>query len=598
MQPGANRLNHVITTFARMRYGMSFRQSQAEMDTVFTRLAADHQEIKDWGIRLVTFEQSFVTPTIRTALLVLMGLVTFVLLIACANVANLMLSRGAARQREVAIRSSLGASRGLLIRQFLIESILLAFGGGVAGVAGAYSGIRVLNGVLPAGLLPVPDVRLDTPVLFFALFATVITGLLFGITPALFAARGDPGVLMRAGGRGATGGAPMVRNGLVAIELILATCLLICAGLLLQSLQKLQRVPLGFPPDKLLTFQLSPPKSSYPNVAAAWVLYDKMLKALNSTPGIQSAALCSGIPFGVGNYTRTPIAAPGDSALPPGQSTPVDWRSVSPGYFRTMSIPLLKGRDFTDQDGAGAPFVAVVSQEAARTMWGIRDPIGRIAHVVGSGRDYTIIGVVGGVRNAALNQQPIPGIYYYATNGMWPTMDVVVHTQGVPESVLPVVREVMRKIDPTLPMGNVRTMDQWLQTTAAQPKLNASLVTGFAVVALLISAIGIYGVLSYAVTQRTREIGVRMALGARRSEVIRLVLRNGMSVALVGIAVGVAGAFAFGKVMESLVFEIQVRDPKTYTVAALVLTAAAALACYVPARRASRVDPIVALRED
>ena len=598
IDPGRElRLNHVITTVGRLKSGVTLAQAQAEMDTVFARLAQQYPEIKDWGIRLVEFQRWFVPDNLRTALLVVMGTASLVLLIACANVANLFLARASSRQREVAIRTAVGATSGAVVRQFLTESLLLSLAGGIAGVLGAMGAARLLNSAALSSILPIPGISIDRNVLLFSIAVTFATGLLFGLAPALSAAKTDLGSILKQGSRSSTGGLPLLRNGLVAGEVALATALLICAGLLLETLLHLERVPLGFQPDKLLTFQLSPPDKKYPN-DKSWPFYERLLDSLKGVHGIRSAAISSAVPFGAGAYTRTPVNTLGKSALPPGEATPADWRIVSPGYFQTLGIPILKGRDFTPRDRLPGPLYTLVSDEAAKRLWGADEPLGRVLRIVGSGREFTVIGVVGGVRNTSLNEAPVSAFYRPAMAGTWPTMDVVLHTQGQPEAVIDDVRRVLRGLDPEMPMSNIKTMEEWLSTGAAQPRVNATLVGVFAGVALLIAVIGIYGVLSYSVSQRTREIGVRMAVGAREENVLSLILRQGMMVAMAGIAAGVVCALLFSRVVESIVFGIQVRDPLTFLGAAAVLSVAAAIACYIPARRASRLDPIVALRED
>jgi putative ABC transport system permease protein len=598
IDPGRElRLNHLITTVGRLKPGVTLSQAQAEMDTVFARLAQQYPEIKDWGIRLVEFSRWLVPDTLRMALLVVMGTVSFVLLIACANVANLFLARASSRQREVAIRTAVGASRGMVVRQFLTESVLLSLGGGIAGVLSAMGAVRLLSTEALSTILPIPGIAIDRTVLLFSIAVTFATGLLFGLAPALSAAKTDLSSILKQGSRTSTAGFPLLRNGLVAGELALATALLICAGLLLETLLHLEHVALGFHPDNLLTFQLSPPDAKYPN-NKAWPFYERLLDSLNGMHGIRSAAISSGVPFGAGTYSRTPVNTLGKSALPPGEATPADWRIVSPGYFQTLGIPILKGRDFTAQDRPPGPLYTLVSDEAAKRLWGDDEPLGRIVRIVGSGRQFTVIGVVGGVRNTSLNEAPVAAFYRPAMAGTWPTMDVVLHTQGQPEAVIDDVRRVLRGLDPEMPMANIKTMDEWLSTGAAQPRVNATLVGVFAGVALLIAVIGIYGVLSYSVSQRTREIGVRMAIGAREENVLSLILRQGMIVTSAGIVIGVVSALVFSRVLESIVFGIQVRDPVTFVGAAGVLGLAAVVACYIPARRASRMDPIVALRED
>jgi putative ABC transport system permease protein len=405
IDPGRElRLNHVITTVGRLKPGVTLAQAQAEMDTVFSRLAQQYPEIKDWGIRLVEFSRWFVPDSLRAALLVVMGTVSLVLLIACANVANLFLARASSRQREAAIRTAVGASRGMVVRQFLTESVLLSLAGGIAGVLGAIGAVRLLNSADLSTLLPIPGIEIDRTVLLFSIAVTFATGLLFGLAPALSAAKTDLSTILKQGSRTSTGGLPLLRNGLVAGELALATALLICAGLLLETLLHLERVPLGFQPDKLLTFQLSPPKARYPSTASTWAFYERLLDSLNGVHGIRSAAISSGVPFGAGAYTRTPVDTLGKSALPPGEATPADWRMISPGYFQTLRIPILKGRDFTLQDRPPSPLVTLVSDEAAKRLWGNDEPLGRVVRVVGSGAKFTVIGVVGGVRNTSLNE--------------------------------------------------------------------------------------------------------------------------------------------------------------------------------------------------
>jgi len=356
-------------------------------------------------------------------------------------------------------------------------------------------------------------------------------------------------------------------------------------------------VSLGFQSDRLLTFQLALPRTKYPPEKGA-AFYHSLLESLRATPGVRAAAASSGIPFGNGNYTTTPIATTGQSALPPDTAVPTDWRVVSAGFFHAMSIPLLRGRDFADTDAPpGAPLVVIVSQTTARRFWGDADPLGRTLHRQGDlTRQYAVVGVVGDVRQNTLSQES-PAIYY-PSFGLSARMDVVVRTVARPESVLPAVRQRVHELDPALPVSTVRTMDEWVSNTAAQPRLNAILLTVFACVALLIAAIGIYGVLSCSVNQRTREIGLRMALGAPRGRVLLLIVREGMVVGAIGIGVGIAGALALSRALASLVFDVPVRDPLTYAAVAAALTLVALAACVIPARNASRVDPMVTLRCD
>jgi putative ABC transport system permease protein len=595
IDPGREiRLNHVITVVGRLRRGVTIEQAQAEMDLVSRRVGRQFPEVKDWGIRLISFYHWFVSDQLRTALLVLLAAVGLVLLIACANVANLLLSRAVSRQKEIAVRIAMGAGRGRLLRQLLTESLLLSVLGGGAGLLAARWAVGFMNGNLPQGVLPIPEVPVDSTVLWFALAVTLATGLLFGAAPAWHATRSDLNAVLKQAGRSSSGGArPLVRNALVAGELALATVLLIGAGLLTQSLMRLQQVHLGFQPQALLTFQISPPPALYPG-ARAWNLYRELLDSLAALPGVRGAAVSSGLPFGGGAYTTSPTRTSGKSALPAGAAIPVDWRSVSPDYFRTMQIPLLRGRYFTGQDGPSAPLTAIVSQETAARFWGADEPLGREIITAGD-RHFTIVGVVGGVRNVALRRDLAPAMYFSAAVRLWPLMDVVVRTDDKPEAVLTAVRQRLRALDPELPMNNVRTMDQWISASAAQPRLNAVLLLVFAWVALLIAAIGIYGVLSYSVSQRTREIGLRMAIGAQPSGVLRLIVRQGMTVAMAGIAAGLVAALGVSRVLAALLYGIQPRDPATFLSVAAVLAVVALFACYIPARRAARLDPVIAL---
>jgi putative ABC transport system permease protein len=591
------RLNHVILTVGRLRAGVSLERAQAEMDAVAARVGQQYPDVKDWGIRLVDFYHVFVSAQLRTALIVLLAAVGCVLLIASANVANMLLARAGSRQKEIAVRTALGANRSRLLQQLLIESLVLSAIGGGIGVVVAWWSVNALNSVIPANLLPVPDVRVDLTVLMFALALTIATGLLFGLAPAWHAVKADLNDVLKQVTRASSRGRSRLRNGLAAAELALATMLLIGAGLLAQSLFRLQNVSLGFHPDRLLTFQLSLPPTTYPPETTAG-FYRTLLESLRAVPGVRDAGVSSGIPFGQGNYTATPIVTRGPSALPADTAVTTDWRVVSPGFFRAMQVPLLRGREFIDSDGATtAPRVVVVSQATARRFWGESDPLGRTLHRQGDpAREYTVVGVVGDVRQRTLAQES-PAIYYPSFN-LAARMDVVVRTEMSPTSILPAIRKRVHDLDASLPVSTVRTMDEWVSNTAAQPRLNAILLGVFAVCALVIAAIGIYGVLAYSVTQRTQEIGLRMALGAPTAQVLRLIVREGMTVGAIGIGVGVAGALAISRVLASLVFETPVRDPLTFAIAAASLALVALVACVVPARKASRVDPIVALRSE
>ena len=588
------RLNHVILVTGRLRTGVTLEQAQAEMDAVAAGVSQQYPDMREWGIRLVDFYHVFVSPRLQTALIVLLAAVGCVLLIASANAANLLLARATSRQKEIAVRTAVGASRRQLLQQLLIESLVLSTIGGVVGVIAAVWGVDAINALLPANLLPTA-VTVDVNVLLFALALTIVTGLLFGIAPAWHAAQTDLNEVLTQVTRSSSGTRPALRNGLAAAELALATVLLIGAGLLMQSLVRLQRVDLGFQPDRLLTFQIGLPAAKYPASERA-AFYRGLLESLRAIPGATRVAGSSGIPFGNGNYTTSPIETSGPSALAPDTAVPTDWRVASPGYFQAMDIPLVSGREFIDADASeDAPLVVIVSRTTAKRFWGDTDPLGRTLHRQSDlARQYRVIGVVGDVRHSDLRIES-PAIYYPSFT-LAPRMDIVVRTAGAPASVVPAVRQKVRELDAALPISNVRTMDEWLSDSAAQPRLNAVLLGVFAAVAMLIAVIGIYSVLAYSVNQRTREIGLRMALGAQRGLVLRLIVREGMIVAAIGIGVGLAGALSLSWVLASLVFDVQVRDPLTFVAVAVSLAAVALFACAIPARKATRVDPMVALR--
>ena len=601
IDPGKElRLNHVILVFGRLKDGVTPQQAQVEMNTISARVGQEYPEVRYWGINLLSLFDTFVTPDLKTGLIVLLVAVVFVLLIACANIANLLLARAATRQKEMAVRTALGATRGRLIRQLLVESVTLATIGGGVGLLGAVGAVRVLTRSLPQGTLPVPDVGVDAHVLWFALALTVATGILFGFAPAWRIATVKTNETLKEGGRGSTGGIrTWFRDSLAAGEVALAAILLIGAGLLVQSLANLQRVRLGFDSEKLMTFQLAPPVAQYPLADKGPDLYRSLIEDLRSIPGVSGAAVCSGIPFGAGNYTRHPMITTEVSVLPPGTAVPIDWRSISPGYFDTMRIPLLRGRAFTEADVRTSQPVMVVSQSTAQKFFGDADPIGKALRPSAKPElSFTIVGVVGDVRDQALNLET-PSLYYaIPQRGSWPLMDVVVRSQGSPEALLPAIRDRVHKLDAGLALANVNTMDQWLSNSAAQPRLNTVLLTTFAAVALLIAAIGIYGVLAYSVNQRTREIGLRMALGATPRRVLQLIVGEGMKMVLIGVAIGLAGGLALGRAVSSLVFGVPVRDPATFSLVAVLLATIALAACGIPAYRASRVNPMVALREE
>ena len=592
------RLSHAIFVVGRLKPGVSAQQADAEMNTISDQMKQQYPELRDWGVNLVTMFDGFISPQLKTGLLMLLAAVSFVLLIACANIANLLLARTAARQHEMAMRTALGASQGRLVRQLLIESVALSCIGGLVGLLATWWSVRAMSLWLPPNTLPIPTIEVDSLVLLFALGTTVLTGLIFGIVPALRTAKVKVDEVLKTGGRGDSGGMrTRMRNTLVAIELALATMLLIGAGLFIQTLVNLQNVKLGFEPHGLITFQVSLSPEKYPPETKAPLFLREMIDSLEALPGVRSASVSSGIPFGAGAYYSHPMMTTESSILPSDAKIPTDWRIVSPGYFKTMNIPLLQGREFEYSDVV-TPNIIIVSQATARTFWGDENPLGRtLRRSADPDTPFTVVGVVGDVRSTQLSQES-PAFYYSITTRTIPSMDVVVRTDLLPELMLPTIRKQINALDPDLPIANVNTMEQWLTTSAAQPRLTSILLSLFAGVALLIAAIGIYAVLTYSVSQRTREIGIRMAMGATPRRVLKLIVSEGMRVVLLGLVIGLAGGLALGRTMESLVYGVGVRDPKIYLVVAAILATVALAACFIPARRAALVDPLVALRDE
>jgi len=590
------RLSHTLTAIARLPDRSSVADSQAAMDAVAARVAEQFPETRDWGIRLVPFPQWIVPDALRTNVAVLLVAVLCVLLIAAANIANLMLARTLARGGEIALRTAIGASRGRIVRQYLVESLGLALAGCLPGLAIAWAALRWAGATMPPNLLPIADIGIDANVLAFAVLLSIVTGLVFGAGPALHVARAGPAGILRGGGRGTQGvGHGRLRATLLVVELGLAAALLVVAGLLIRSLDRLEAVDLGFRPDQLLTFQVNLPAARDPGDPRPFAFYRDLVAALEALPGVVASAVSSGVPFGAGTYSATPVRPNGASLFAPDQALTVDWRLASPGFFRTLQIPLLRGRTFTDADDAKAAPVLIVSRSMALRFWGTTDVIGRSVHRLGDGRDLTVVGVVGDIRLTALNTQA-PTMYYPSASRLWPLMDIVVRTRGEPDAAIADVRARVHALDANVPLANVRTMDEWIANSGAQPRLSAGLLSLFAGLALLIAALGVYGVLAHAIGQRRGEIGVRMALGAPRERVVAQFLREGLGLAVLGIACGLLVALAAGPALEGMLFGVSTRDAATFIVVAIALVAVAAIACAIPARRAAQVDPIIALR--
>ena len=589
-----NRSNHMMTVVGRLKRGVTLDQAQKEMDAVALQLGKDYpQDDADWGVTMATFYDWIVPTPIRSGLYILLTSVGLVLLIACTNIANLTLARSALRRRDQAVRLALGASRGRLIREVLTECLLLSTAGGAAGVLLAYWTIPLFRSQLSTVLPRADDIHLSEPVMLFALGISVVTALLFGALPAIMNSRQDVVGALKDSARGS--GArhqSLARHLLVIGQLALATILLAGAALLVQSFIRLQRVELGFRPAHITTAMIGLPQSRYPNHSASWQFYTRVIQDIQAAAGVEAVGLASDAPLSGGN-TGQQARGGGANALGT-QELQADWRMVSPDYFKAMGIPILRGRTFAAEDRRGGQPVMILSADMANRFWPNEDPVGR---TIISGQDYRVIGVAGDVRNLNQAIDPRPTMYLSTTQFLWPAMTLVVRTKAdVP--VAPIIRTTVGALDPQLAVFNVRTMETMLENNAAQPRVTAWLVGMFAILALLLAAIGVYGVLAYLVTQRTREIGVRIALGARPGSVLRLVVGHSLRLSVAGIALGVGGALLAGPAIESQLFGVKPRDPATLAAAALSLLTIAIVASYIPARRATRVDPLTALRAE
>jgi len=600
-QEAANRNRHYLEVLARLKPGATLAQAQSEMSTIATRLQQQYPEANaDLGAAVQSLHEHLVGD-IKPALLVLLGAVGLVLLIACANVANLLLARAAVRQKEIAVRVALGARRLRLIRQFLTESVLLSTLGGIVGLGIAYGGLILLKSFIPENISQAREISIDLKVLGFTLLVSVLTGLIFGLAPALQAIRFNQIETLKEGGRdAATGGSgKRLRSLLVMAEVAVSLVLLIGAGLLINSFLRLRNVDPGFRAENLLTMKVVLPDTKYREYARRAAFYSDLIQRVESLAGVRSAAVTTNLPlYRQGNSISVWIE--GRPEPPPGQELIVVTRIVSPSYFDTMSIPLLSGRKLTDQDIETSPNVVVISETMARRYWPNEDAVGKRIAVgrVRSDQDWiSVAGVVKDVRQFELTADPKPQMYLsYRQAAFFFPRDLVVKTDVDPASMAATVRKAVWDIDKDQPVSNIRTMEDILADSIARQRFSMLLLAIFAGVALVLAGVGIYGVMSYSVAQRTREIGIRMALGAQTGAVLKLAVGYGMKLVAVGIVTGLIAAFALTRVMATLLFGVTATDPATFTLISFLLVAVAALASYVPARRATKVDPITALR--
>jgi putative ABC transport system permease protein len=589
-----------LTVMGRLRTGTTVEQANGEMTALARRLAEELPQFNRNRTADVLPLHERVTGHVRPALLVLLGAVGLLLLIACANVANLLLGRAATRRNEIAVRLSLGATRGRVIRQVLTESVLLAAAAGALGIIIAVWGTDALVTLMPADLaLPrLDEVQIDARVLGFTVAVCLLTGILFGTAPAVLGSAVNLAQDTREGMRSTTGGGARVRRALVVAEVALAMVLLVGAGLLGRSLQRLLHVDTGLRTDRVLTMRLMLTAKRYEQESELRAFMQRLLARVQSLPGAEAVGgemylPLTGLKIGH-SFTRDDRPRP-----QPGEELGTDIRVVAGDYFRALGIPVLKGRGFTGGDIEHAPSVFVVNEELARRYFPDKDPIGqRISFEWDDTVTGEIVGIVGNVREMGPKEAPAPAIYRAYAQMPMPQMTLVIRTGGDPLALASSTAAAVREIAPDQPVAEVRAMDRVLADTVARPRLILYVLGGFASVALLLAVLGLYGIVSYSVTQRRREIGVRVALGAQRQDVLRPILREGMLLTACGLALGLAGTFASTQVMQSLLFEVDATDPLTLSGVALFLAATALAASYVPARRATRLNPVVALRMD
>ena len=593
--PARNRSDHRLSVIGRVANGVSIDQARTQLETIAARLGQQFPESnKGWGIVVNSFYDWLVPDTTRRSLIVLMGAVALVLLIACVNVANLLLARAAGRQRELSIRATMGATRSRVIRQLLLESSLLSLMAATIGMAIAFAATRLLISLGPESVPRLDELSIDDRVFTFAILVGLITTVIFGIVPAIQSAGQDPQEALRADGRHSTAGTGRrrLRAALTIGEVALSVALLIGAGLLIRSFARLQQVDPGFRTANLMTARVTLPATAYPNGPSRRAFYDRFLADLRGRPGIEAAAITSGPPLS-GDFTGGDVKLPNQSNDEAGSAA---WRLAGPGYFAALGIPV-RGREFTDQDQVGGPPVAIISAALAAKYYPNEDPIGRPLIMRSFIEEpHTIVGVAGDVRTFGLESDA--GLVFYGSATQyagWNPMSLVWRS---PVASVDTVRASLKSIDPNVPIAAIESMETLFERSMGPRRFNLYLLGAFAAVSLALAAIGLFGVMAYLVSQRTREIGVRLALGATRGEVFRLILTRGLTLAVIGAVGGVGAALWLTRVMQSLLFSVSRTDPVTFAAVPVTLVAVAVLACYIPARRAMRVDPVIALRAE
>ncbi len=579
-----------------LRQGVNLSQAQAEAATIASQLAQAYPKENTARGAKVEYFRDLMVSEVRPMLWLLFAAVGVILLIACANLANLLLARGLARQREIAVRAALGGSRWRLIRQLLTETTLISLVGGAGGLLLAHWGLYALL-KLPQNFVRTEDATLDTRVLLFALALSVLTGWVFGLVPALQLARPELQSFLKEGARGSGEGAKWnrVRGAFVVAQVALSLLLLVSAGLLIRSFDKLLRVNVGFKPEQLLSLEYRLPRTKYKEPAAQWNFHRQVVERLQQIPGVQSASLVRGLPFS-GNGGTTAITLPDREPPSKGMEPEVMFNTAMPNYFETIGIPFIKGRLFNNQDQVNTPSVLIINETMARKFWPNQDPLGKQVKFVEDGTTGTVIGVVGDAKHYWLEEESRPQMYaaYSQQPGIFAT--VVMRTSVEPLSLAETVRQAIWKVDSDQPMWKIRTVEFLVNRSVADRKFLLALMGIFAALALLLTMIGLYGVISYLINQRTQEIGIRMALGAQAGDILRMVLKQGMTLVFAGVALGLGAAWLLTRLISRLLYQVSATDPITFASISLLLITVALLACYLPARRATKVDPLVALR--
>jgi len=608
-----DRKDHSVIVFGRLRKEITPAVARAEMQTIFAQLKKQFPGIDPQnGIRIVKFHDDLARG-LRPALLVLLAAVGFVLLIACANVANLMLARATSREREIAVRATLGAGRLRILRQLLTESVLLSVIGGALGVLAAYAALPLLRAALPpqggyGEVAHVEWIGINGPVLGFSLVVSLITGIIFGFAPAIQMSRSDLSESLKEGSRGSTGGrrSQLVRSALVISEVALSLMLLVGAGLLIRSFFLLMSENLGFNPAHVLTMQLWLPESHYAAGAPVLNFYQQVIDRVASLPGVKSASASNFLPLTAwADFWNFDIA--GRPVAPPDKPNTAEYRVIDWRFFRTLGIPLRSGREFTPADNADAPGVVLISEALAHRYWEGEDPVGKQIRLqgrpavapwqaVGKETWLTVVGVVGDIREWELGDEKTAEMYLPYLQNPSRIMRLVVRSERDPAALTAAVRHAVESVDPNQPVTEIRTMDEFFDAAVSQRRLGMFLLGVFAAIATVLAAVGIYGVMAYAVTHRSHEIGIRMALGAERRDVLRMVVADGMRLAGIGLILGIAASIFVTRYLESQLYGVKPTDPLTFAGVAGGLTLVTIAACYFPARRATRVDPLVALR--